>query len=1237
MKKIIKFKTLKNRLIFWFFLVALLPMIIIGWNIYLQRVTAIKKEAFSKLTAIRDLKAAQLNIWIDERIGDIKSIAEDTGIRALEPSFKNLTEEKKKSSLFEKAIIKLNSYVANYSSYHELFIINSKTGKVELSTDKSSLGVDKSKETYFSVPKRTGNIFIKDIYYSKTVLKPTMTFSIPLISLATTEHVFGILVARIDLIPSLYSILLDRTGMGQTGETLIVNKDVVALNALRWFENAPLKLKINAKPATLASQGNVGIIETTDYRNVEVLAAYTYIPRTSWGFVSKQDITDIYAPIYPMIKGILILVFISIVVVFFLSTVLANAIANPILDMANVSKQIQDGDYNARILSTDNDEMGLLASSINDMAKAIQANVTVQTSVATIIKSLVASKELNAFGMKLLNNILAVTDSQLGSFYILSADGNQFENLYSIGIQQHAIQSFDVKSMEGQFGQVLLTKKISHIKDIPEDTIFSFKTFSGTAFPKEILTIPFLSENTVMGILSIANLHSYTEKNIQIIKMVLPTVNTIFSNLMANEKRKLMTLELADKNTELEMQSSEMHSLNIELRTQTEELETQNIALEVQRIQVEEANRLKSEFLSNMSHELRTPLNSVMALSRVLIMQATEKLSEEESNFLHIIERNGKKLLSLINDILDLSKIESGRMDIDSSQFSIEQTIDTIVESLTPLADEKNIQIMQEKPYNLPIIESDETRVHQIIQNILGNAVKFTNKGHVSISAKSDSKNIFINIKDTGIGISKENLPYIFEEFRQVDGSMSRNFEGTGLGLAIAQKAAKMLGGDILAESELDKGSIFKLIFPIKKEEQVIENKSIISTPGPSVTPQRKTILIIDDDPQALRILSQFLTEVGYNTITTQSAKEALEIAQNTPLFAITLDVIMPEMDGWEVLQKFKQNLKTKDIPVIMISVSQDMETGFALGAMGYVTKPVQKNMLLAELEAKSTYRDMTAKRILLVEDNKTAIIQIKAFLEIENFIIDVAENGLDALNYIKYTVPDGIILDLMMPGVDGFEVLDKIRASSGKTARIPVLILTAKDLTPYDLKKLTNNNIQQLLQKGDIDKDELLFKIQTMLGIQIKKGKKPLEQLIHKPPITDIQKINNNIEKPTILVVEDHPDNMITIKAILKEMYIIIEATDGEEGLNKALNEKPDLIILDISLPKMDGYTVVRKIRENKNTYQPPVIGMTAHAMKGDREKILAAGCNDYISKPIDPEYVIKIINKWTKGSKDD
>ena len=1371
MKKRIGFKTLKSRLIFWFLLVALLPLIAVSTVISLQRTRVIKEDAFHKLTAIRDLKVDQLNNWIDERISDLRVISLDREIRALSETLNEKATEKN-IRIIRYATEILNHYVAAYKSYEELFIINPLTGKIEISTNEARIGTDKSRNTNFTEPMRTGDAYVRDIYYSKTIHRPTMTFSLPIYG--EGESITAILVARIDLERSLYELLLERAGMGKTGETLIINQDVVALNELRWYPDAPLKLNIKARPAVMASQGKTGITETPDYRGEEVLAAYTFIPRARWGFVAKQDLKEIYAPVQAMFLHILVVLLISAVAVYLLALFVARIFARPVLEMTETSRKIQEGDLTARNRIKSSDEIGFLADSFNNLADAIGSQIQVQGAVAHVNDTMVAARDITGFAGRILKTLVDTTGSNLGAFYLLTSDGSRFEHCASIGVNPELLEPFNASAAEGELGKAALTKEISHIKDIPEDTIFTFRTFTGTVLPKEMITVPLMINERVSGMISLAALQPYSKEAVEILNLIWPGINTALSNLMAGEETRKLAEALQSKNQELEAQaeelqaqaeeleaqSEELQQTSDELQQRSEELQEQNVELETQRNQVEEANRLKSEFLSNMSHELRTPLNSVMALSRVLIMQTKEKLSDEEANYLEIIERNGKQLLALINDILDLSKIEAGRMDVSPKFFSIKSTIETIAESLEPLAEGKGIELTPQIPEYLPRIESDESRIHQILQNIIGNGVKFTNKGGVTVSASSDTEKIYIKVKDTGIGISNKDLPYIFEEFRQVDGSSSRPFEGTGLGLTIAYKAAKMLGGDIFVESTPGKGSTFKITLPIKWEGIAAVYEPITERPpSETIGEGQKTILIVDDEPNVVAMISKYLTGEGYNTLTATSGRKALELAETHRPFAITLDVIMPEMDGWEVLQNLKKNPVTADIPVIIASVSDDRDTGFALGAVGSITKPFTRDALIIEINkigrprphsimvvddneidlremarviekegieavpadsgsncmellkedlpdilvldlmmpemdgfevldrvrtnpktgnlpviivtakdltfedrkrlkgsvssilAKSdttskalleeikkilikieghaeSPRDKRAKRgtrILLVEDNESSVIQVKSTLQSEGFIVDVAGDGENALDYMKRSIPDGIILDLMMPGIDGFEVLEKIRSTKA-TAGIPVLILTAKDLTPDDLKRLKSNNIQQLIQKGDVDREDLLYKTNKMFGLvpEVKPNIADKKSSIA-PPAT-------KMGKTTILVVEDNPDNLITIKAVLQNRYEILEATDGEAGLKTVLAELPDLVLLDMSLPKMDGFEVVQNIKEDENARHIPVIALTARAMKSDKEKTMEAGCDDYISKPIDPEKILAKIEKWAK-----
>ncbi|MCP4663039.1 MAG: HAMP domain-containing protein [bacterium] len=375
-----RFRSVKSRLIFWFLLVALLPLLVVTLIIYTQRVRSIKEEAFSKLRAIRDLKVEQVHTWLAERVGDIRALSGSRPTRALG----DLLEEAPHSASprdarsYQYVRQDLGSHLDNIHDYHEIFIIGSASGAIEFSTDVSQEGRDKSEDPYFTEPMRTGQVFIKDVYFSTSLKRPSMAFSAPIFCLAHDgEHIAGILVARVHLARSLYSLLLNRTGMGRTGETLIVNEDVVALNELRWFVNAPLELKIKAEPAVRASGGERGITETEDYRGEKVLAAYTYIPETRWGFVAKQDLQEVYAPIRLLLRHVLVLLVVSAGLVYGLALFLARSIARPVVEMAETSKKIQQGDLSSRNRIRSADELGLLAETFNNMAESIASQIAV--------------------------------------------------------------------------------------------------------------------------------------------------------------------------------------------------------------------------------------------------------------------------------------------------------------------------------------------------------------------------------------------------------------------------------------------------------------------------------------------------------------------------------------------------------------------------------------------------------------------------------------------------------------------------------------------------------------------------------------------------------------------------------------------------------------------------------------------------------------------------------------------
>lgn len=1103
--KILVFKSIKTRLMTWILIITLIPLLFVLYIAYQQRVSAIQEQTFDKLTVIRDLKVSLLKNWIMEREGDIRNLSHDSELEELEDVF-NLSASKKRSyEIAEGATSLLNHYLNSYKDYSEIFILNAQTGIVELSTSQKNKGKDKSKNLYFTQTLQNRDLYIKDIHFhDDNGSNIQMTFSMPIFSSQENEsRIIGILVTRLDLHNSLYKILLDKTGLGETGETLIVNQDVMALNELRFWEDAPLNLKVNAEPAIKAAQGGTGIVTTMDYRKVEVLAAYTYIEETGWGFVSKQDLNELYAPIKKMILNFILLFMMTAIAVVALAFRISSSITNPLINLNIVTKKIADGDLSIRNTVNTDDELGSLATEFNRMADVTQSKIKTQKGVSEISEVMIGENSKGGFSLEILKRLMTITDATMSVFYALDETTAKFEHIASIGGNKKMLNSFEVKSSEGEIHNAISKKSICYLRDIPETTIFKYKTTAGAINPKEIITIPIMENSTVVAIISLVNIRMFTVESYAILEQAWYSINAAFSSIRASDKTNNLAKNLVEINQELETQSEEMKVQALKLHRSTEELKEQNNELEMQKSQLDSASRLKTVFLSNMSHELRTPLNSVIALSGVLSRKLVNQIPEEEYSYLSVIKRNGKHLLSLINDILDISRIESGREEIIINEFNVNGLVSELVDMLHPQVEHKNIELNQIDRNIELLITSDAHKCRHILQNLIGNAVKFTEKGKVEILVEKVKNTISIIVKDTGIGISKKMIPHVFDEFHQVDGSTSRRFEGTGLGLTIAKKYANLIGGLISVKSTLGKGSEFTLTLPITYE--------------------------------------------GANLGTDEQT-------------AIKMPVI-------------KQTLP---------------------------------NLIL----------DFSAKTILLVDDNESVIIQVKSILEEMGYKTLIARNGNEALEIINHAIPDGIVLDLMMPEVSGFEVLKKIR-DVDSTAHVPVLILTAKLVTKPELKFLKRNNVHQLIQKGDIKRNELLNAIAGMVFTE-------------KEKIAKSKRVLQDIKgKPVILVVEDNPDNMITVKAMLDDKYKVIEAVDGKQGVKMAKKHVPNLILMDIALPIMDGYQAFKSIRTIDDLKHIPIVALTASAMEQDREKILEHGFDSYIAKPIEEKVFYNTINR--------
>ncbi|MCX6306689.1 MAG: response regulator [Bacteroidetes bacterium] len=779
-----------------------------------------------------------------------------------------------------------------------------------------------------------------------------------------------------------------------------------------------------------------------------------------------------------------------------------RGISKPLQGLVSFSENYGEGQYHVRNDYQSTNEFGTLAASMNKLAETVQFEMNVKNGTLQIADAMLANDDLPAFCSSVLNLLMEKTNSSLGAFYLLNEDSDMFEPYFSCGFSRENLRSFSAETNEGEFGKVLLGAKLIKITQIPADSVFTFSTVAGSVRPAEIISIPVIRREKVIAIVSLASISAFTAEAHEIVRQTEKNLNMSVNAILAFERIRENAAVLDRQNEKLSIQAKE-------LQVQTRELVEQNTELEIQKHQIDEANKLKSQFLSSMSHELRTPLNSVIALSGVLYKRLKNQISSEEYSYLEIIERNGKNLLALINDILDLSRIESGKTEIQYETFPVNEIVHHILASLQMQIREKNLEVKNLIGTEIPMLTSDRDKCHHILQNIITNAVKFTNAGSVEVSAKSNGSEIALTVKDTGIGIPANQLPFIFNEFRQVDGTTSRQYGGTGLGLAIAEKFAMKLSARIDVESEPGKGSAFTVIFPI---EPPSGKPLSMAHPGLS---------------------SSYRPEAQLSELKKSQASE---------------------------------------------------------------------------------------KTILIVEDSEPAIVQLSWILREQGYQVDIARNGFEALEAVKVKIPDAIILDLMMPGIDGFEVLEKIRGNS-ETANIPVLILTAMYLDASDLTRLTRNNIHQLVQKGDINKIALLSIVRQMMF--------PNQEPV--PGIIPAQTTRQKTKAPArILIIDDNPDNETTIKVLLQDKHTIITATNGPEGVAAAGNQKPDMILLDISLPGMDGFRVFDEIRKNDLLRQIPVIAVTAKAMKGDREQILAHGFDGYISKPIDVAVFEETINKW-------
>nr|MBA2433130.1 response regulator [Chthoniobacterales bacterium] len=723
--------------------------------------------------------------------------------------------------------------------------------------------------------------------------------------------------------------------------------------------------------------------------------------------------------------------------------------------------------------------------------------------------------------------------------------------------------------------------------------------------------------------------------------------------------------ELQQTNEELEEKARQLAEQNTAVEEKNREVEQARQALEGKAQQLSLTSRYKSEFLANMSHELRTPLNSLLILADQLSTNPEGNLTPKQVEFAKTIRGSGRDLLRLINDILDLSKIESGTVTLDVGEVRFEELRQSMERTFRHVAEGKDLSFSINIDPSLPAaVYTDAQRLEQVLKNLLSNAFKFTDRGSVSLSvmpadagwsserpslASADQVFAF-SVTDSGIGIPAEKQATIFDAFQQADGSTSRKYGGTGLGLAISRELARVLGGEIRLGSVEGGGSTFTLFLPqnysvspldrpappvaaavVQDQHQNGEYNGALPAPTDTavaddrgnILPGEKALVIVEDDRDFAQWLLDLTRERGFKGIVTARGSTALELIREFAPVAITLDISLPDINGWKVLDRLKSDLSTRHIPVFIISANEEPENALKQGALRFLTKPIPEAAIEGIFAKIREMSETGAKKLLVIEDDETQRNSIRELIGNESAHLTDAGSAGEALAQLERERFDCVVLDLMLPDMSGFELIEKIREQE---THLPIIVYTGKDLSAEEEEKL--NRVAQMTIVKDVRSPERLFD-QTALWLHreaatLPTDKREILQRLHDPDAV--------LNSKKVLIVDDDVRNIFAMTSMLERYKMNVLSAETGRGAIEALQREHgiDLVLMDIMLPEMDGYETMRAIRNMYGFGELPIIALTAKAMKGDREKCIEAGASDYISKPVDTERLLTLLRSW-------
>jgi CheY-like chemotaxis protein/signal transduction histidine kinase/HAMP domain-containing protein len=962
---------------------------------------------------------------------------------------------------------------------------------------------------------------------------------------------------------------------------------------------------------------------------------------------------------------------------------LAANLTSQVRAIAEVATAVTKGDLTRSIQVDARGEVAELKDNINTMIGNLRLTTDVnteqdwlKTNLAKFTNMLQGQRDLVTVGRLLLTELTPLVNAHMGVIYQVEDEDNPQLRLLSAYAGDGAIphQQY-VQFGEGLVGQCAMDKRQRLVSDIPADAV-PINSVLLRVVPKNLVVLPVLFENQVKAVIELASVGSFTTSQMTFLEQLTDSIGIVLNSIEATMQTEgllkqsqqlageLQTQqkELQQTNEQLEQKAQQLAERNVEVERKNQEIEQARRALEEKATELSLTSKYKSEFLANMSHELRTPLNSILILGQQLTENPDGNLSAKQVEFARTIHGAGTDLLNLISDILDLSKIESGTVTVDAEEILTANLLDTVGRPFRHEAENRQLSFNIEVDPNLGrSIVTDSKRLQQVLKNLLSNAFKFTAEGGVRLnvsaavggwSAEHPVLNhspavVAFEVSDTGIGIPAEKQKLIFEAFQQADAGTSRKYGGTGLGLAISRELASLLGGEIHLRSTPGKGSTFILYLPLKYSGPTVAARA--QTPAPytaapalqtvaqervieqlpddrlNLEPGDAILLIVEDDPHYARVLIDLARDKGFKVLSAARGAEALDLAKQFQPTAVSLDVFLPDMLGWTVLSQLKHNPLTRHIPVQIITLDEDRQHALARGAFSFVNKPTTTEGVSAALSQIKEYAKPRRKRLLIVEDNAAERMSIQELLDHNDIEIVTTDTGAGALSTLRDSPCDCVVLDLRLPDMSGFEVLDRIREDDS-LSNVPVVVFTGRELSVEEDAEL-HTMARSIVVKGVESPERLLDETSLFL-----------HRVITELPIEKqrmLEKLNSSDEDlvgQTALLVDDDARNIFALSSVLERRGMkVLTATTGSEAV-ALVESNPEIaiVLMDIMMPQMDGYQTIGVIRENPAFRRLPIIALTAKAMKGDREKCLEAGASDYLAKPVNTEQLLLAIRMW-------